>query len=46
MSWKEKWIEIIIYHHGPWSKYKLHNFTKLSSLIHDADMRTSHNYKI
>ncbi|MHA2267722.1 MAG: hypothetical protein ACXAB8_07975 [Promethearchaeota archaeon] len=36
----------IVFHHGPWSKYQPHNFTKLSNLIHDADMEASHNYKI
>lgn len=36
----------IVYHHGPWSKYKPHNFTKMSSLIHKADMKTSQEYKI
>lgn len=36
----------IVFHHGPWSKYQPHNFTKLSSLIHKADMKASHDYKI
>jgi len=36
----------IVYHHGQWSKYQPHNFTKLSSLIHKADMKASHEYKI
>jgi len=36
----------IIYHHGPWSKYQPHNFTKLSSLIHKADMKASQDFKI
>lgn len=36
----------IVFHHGPWSKYKPHNYTKLSSLIHKADMKASQDYKI
>ena len=36
----------IVYHHGPWSRYQPHNFTKMSSLIHKADMKASQEYKI
>jgi hypothetical protein len=36
----------VVFHHGPWSKYRPHNFTKLSSLIHKADMKASQGLKI
>ena len=42
----DKMYIAIVFHHGPWSKYHPHNFTKLSSLIHKADMKASHDYKI
>ena len=36
----------IIFHHGPWAKYNPFEPTKLSQLIHAADMLSSHLYKI
>lgn len=38
--------QAIIFHHGKWSKYKPFEPTKLSELIHVADMIASQFYKI
>jgi len=39
-------LQAIIFHHGRWSKYKPFTPTKLSELIHVADMIASHKYEI
>ena len=39
-------LQAIIFHHGKWSKYKPFEPTKLSELIHVADMIASQAYKI
>ncbi|GAI59390.1 unnamed protein product, partial [marine sediment metagenome] len=39
-------LQAIIFHHGKWSKYKPFEPTKLSELIHVADMIASHVYEI
>jgi hypothetical protein len=39
-------LQAIIFHHGKWSKYKPFEPTKLSELIHVADMIASHAYEI
>ncbi len=39
-------LQAIIFHHGKWSKYKPFEPTKLSELIHVADMIASRKYEI
>ncbi len=39
-------FQAIIFHHGKWSKYRPFEPTKLSELIHVADMIASHAYEI
>ena len=39
-------VQAIIFHHGKWSRYKPFKPSKLSELIHVADMIASHVYEI
>lgn len=46
LPFDDEMYQAIIFHHGKWSKYKPFEPTKLSELIHVADMITSHVYGI
>ena len=46
LPFDDEMYQAIIFHHGKWAKYKPFEPTKLSELIHVADMITSHVYDI
>lgn len=46
LPFDDEMYQAIIFHHGKWSRYKPFEPTKLSELIHVADMITSHVYGI
>lgn len=46
LPFDDEMLQAIIFHHGKWSRYKPYEPTKLSELIHLADMIASRVYEI